>query len=228
MRNPFRTFWKLSRSHGLKAGGIYVLDKIGRMTCHLCVEYLVQLPVDQITDVGPLPEGFTGRWLTPEEVGTFSQDASNDLPPEFAERTTEENRCFGILHEGRLASYGWYALSHVRAEDFFQTGMELPPGLSYMYKGFTHPDFRGRRLHAIGMKCALQALSRHGVQALVSTVAWTNLASLKSCDRLGYQRLGKLVQVRLLGRRFSRFPPAAIRLGMSLAQEPTALLPAQS
>jgi RimJ/RimL family protein N-acetyltransferase len=40
---------------------------------------------------------------------------------------------------------------------------------------------------------ALEALGGRGVDRLVSLVYWSNEASLRSCERLGFRRLGLLV-----------------------------------
>ncbi|MDA7503761.1 GNAT family N-acetyltransferase [Planctomicrobium sp.] len=226
MGNPIKTVLKITKSYGLKASGVYLLNKLGRVTCDVVVEHLVTLPVNQISDSGPLLDGFEARWMTPEEVCEFSQDPSNDLTLEFAEGVKSNNRCFGIMSQGRLAAYGWYTLHQVKPEYFFQTGMQLPQNLVYMHKGFTHPDFRGQRLHAKGMQLALKSLNEEGVEAIISTVDWTNFASLKSCDRLGYQRLGRLMKCTLLGRTFSRFPPAAVQIGISQGSQLPSLVPA--
>ncbi len=228
MGNPIKTLLKITKSYGLKASGVYLLNKLGRVTCDIVVEHFVTLPVDKITDSGPLPDGFEARWLTPEEALEFSQDPGNDLALEFVENIKSNNRCFGILTQGRLAAYGWYSLNQIEPEYFFQTGMHLPPNLVYMHKGFTHPDFRGQRLHAKGMQQALQSLSKEGVKAIISTVDWTNFASLKSCDRLGYQRLGRLMKCTLLGRTFSRFPASAVQIGITQVSQLPSLAPAQS
>ncbi len=214
MGNPVKTLFKITQSYGLKAGGVYLVNKLGRAACKIVVEHLVTLPIDQISDSGPLPDGFEALWLTLKDVHKFSQDPSNDLSLEFVKNIKSNNRCFGILSQGRLAAYGWYGFHQIEPEYFFEVGMQLPPNLVYMHKGFTHPDFRGQRLHAMGMQQALQSLREEGVDAIISTVDWTNFASLKSCDRLGYQRLGRLMKCTLLGRTFSRFPKAAIQLGV--------------
>ena len=65
-----------------------------------------------------------------------------------------------------------------------------------MYQGFTHPDYRGRRLHGIGMAGALQAVTEEGYRGLISCVETDNSRSLRSCLRMGYIVFGV---VRVLG-----------------------------
>jgi hypothetical protein len=76
-----------------------------------------------------------------------------------------------------------------------------------MYRGFTHPGYRGQRLHAIGMTMALAAYRARGFKGLVSCVDVRNDASLKSCYRMGYHDFGA-IYVMTLGRLFGlRHPP---------------------
>ena len=138
----------------------------------------------------PVPEGLEARFLTADEVRAFAIDPANDFDAEAAARVEAGGRCFGVLDGGRLAASGWYAVGKAPAEHCFGFGMRLPAGAAYMYKGFTHADYRGRRLHGLVMAEALRQMADVG--CLVSTVEWTNAASIKSCRRLGYEFLGRV------------------------------------
>jgi L-amino acid N-acyltransferase YncA len=139
---------------------------------------------------------FAFRFLSAAEVAHHAQDPGNDLSDRMVQRARDHRDfCFAALAGERLAAFGWYALESIEAEHNFGVAMSYPRNVAYMYKGFTHPDFRGARLHGLGMGLALRNLERFGVNALVSTVGWTNEASMRSCDRLGYERLGRMVTI---------------------------------
>lgn len=70
----------------------------------------------------------------------------------------------------------------------------------YMYKGFTHPEYRGQRLHAIGMTKALQIYLGRGFKGVLSYVESNNFSSLKSVYRMGYVDVGTVYIVRILDR----------------------------
>ena len=55
------------------------------------------------------------------------------------------------------------------------------------------------------MAGALHALGEEGITSLVSTVTWTNRASLRSCARLGYEVLGNTTTFKV-GREFGFYP----------------------
>lgn len=139
--------------------------------------------------------GYVHRFLEDDELRRLSRDAAHDLDPRFVEEAIAGgDRCYGVLEGDTLASYGWYATRPTPiSEDLI---LRFSPRYAYMYKGFTHPAHRGRRLHAIGMGWALHHLVAGGLRGLVSYVDSTNFASLKSCYRLGYRDFGSLYVLR--------------------------------
>jgi hypothetical protein len=83
-----------------------------------------------------------------------------------------------------------------------------------MTLGLTHPDFRGARLHGLIMAGALKALGDRGITKFASLVARSNLASLKSCYRLGWKSLGNMTIVGGKRRSIGVYPKAAKALGI--------------
>jgi len=210
---------EILKQHGMLAMLRWIVDRLGSRLAGLSVNHVVWLDVENVSDsLQPDPE-FTFRFITADEVRAYANDPTYQLHPSMADRLAGDGGlCFGALAGGRLAAFGWYALGSVDPKDSLNTPVSLPPGVAYMYHGFTHPDFRGRRLHGLVMGLALRALAERGVHHLVSLVGWTNWASLRSCFRLGYKTLGPLVS---LGRgrcRLSFFPRAAKRLGLVFGQ----------
>jgi GNAT superfamily N-acetyltransferase len=165
----------------------------------------------------------TMRFLTPAEVRRFAADPINHLSPEFGERADRGlDLCFAAIHGDQLASYGWYALHSIEAEHSAGTPVGLPADMAYMYNGFTHPDYRGRGLDGACMGGALSELRDRGVSRLIAFVYWSNSASLSSCERLGYRRLG-LLAVGPNGRPV-RVPPHARRQGVLFGDEAAEML----
>lgn len=92
----------------------------------------------------------------------------------------KNDRCYGILHGQTLASYGWYSTEPTTAltDDLV---LSFDSRWVYMYKGFTHEQFRGQRLHAAGMA---QALHEYQDEGRGRKVLRGNLRSLRG-PRLG-------------------------------------------
>jgi len=194
MLNPIAILNATRRQFGWAAAVRLLIDRLGARLLHRQVMEVVWLDLKQAKTCPPVP-GFEFRFLTSHEVDNFSQDASMDIDSGLAKEIERGNSlCFAALDQGKLAAYGWYAIRHAAPAHCFGVGLRLPADVSYMFKGFTHPEYRGRRLHAAAMALALAELSSRGIRALISTVEWTNEASLKSCDRLGYLRLGRISQ----------------------------------
>lgn len=156
--------------------------------------YGVQLTLDQLT----LPEceiPYETRFLEPHELLRFSESEPT-LPAEFVlDAVDRGDRCYAILDGDRLAAYSWYSMRPTLVFDALH--LHFDPAYCYMYNGYTHPDYRGQRLHGIGMARALRALTEAGWRGFVSVVDTDNVRSLRSCFRMGYRTFGV---IRILGK----------------------------
>jgi hypothetical protein len=125
--------------------------------------------------------------------------AADDMDERFIVEALERgDRCYGALAGDLLASYGWYSTRPTPVNR--ELLLRFDRRYAYMYKGYTLPAYRGRRLHGIGMARALKAHVGGGLKGLVSYVRSNNVASLKSCHRLGYKDFGRIFVVELRGR----------------------------
>lgn len=142
---------------------------------------------------------YTYRFLTPDELLIFAQDPTYDLEAVGLQLAFQkEDQCFGILDGDRLTSYGWYSNKPTVSAEGLQ--LHFNDKYIYMYQGYTHHDYRGQRLHAIGMTMALQEILQRGFKGIVSCVDATNFSSLKSVYRMGYKDFGKLYTLKIFGR----------------------------
>lgn len=142
---------------------------------------------------------FSSRLMQAEDMKRFCTDPVYDLTEEFIAKAAEKgDECLAIFCGDALASYGWYSKSPTDVYDGLQA--RFNKRFVYMYHGYTHPDYRGKRLHAIGMTLALQEYLQGGYQGLVSFVEATNANSLKSVIRMGYREFGSIYVLRSFGR----------------------------
>jgi acetyltransferase (GNAT) family protein len=143
-------------------------------------------------------------FLDPQRLRALGADPANELPPGFLDEALRKgDECFVILDGERLASYGWYATTPT-ALDLPALRLHFSTRYVYMYKGFTHPDYRGQRLHAIGMTRALASYLARGYDGLIAYVEANNFGSLKSVYRMGYTDIGRITLIRIAGRYLSR------------------------
>jgi hypothetical protein len=122
-----------------------------------------------------------------------------EMSPAFCDDAfARGDRCFALYDGDRLASFGWYSTQPTHISDGLVLHFE--PAWVYMYKGFTHPDYRGKRLHGIGMSLALRAVTESGSRGLISYVKSNNFQSLRSIERMGYRIFGDIYLARVMGK----------------------------
>ena len=139
--------------------------------------------------------GYECRFATADELMPYAETGEHEFSIAFVRRAFGRgDRCYAIFDEGGLASHGWYSNAPTPVDAHFD--LHYDPAYTYMYKGFTAPAHRGRRLHAIGMCRALREATHEGKRGLVSYVHSHNFASLRSTHRMGYRIFGTVVAVR--------------------------------
>lgn len=186
----------LRKEQGLGTAGQWALDRVGKYILDIRISDFLCLERQRIQLAGAPPKEFEFRFLTAEEITRFVS-AEYELDERYIRRVAGgHDLCFAALYQDRLAAYGWYALGSVEAEHCDNVALSFPADTTYMYKGFTHPDYRGQRLHGFAIRLAFEALAaERRIVRMVSTVDWLNVASRKSCERLGFYRLGRILRV---------------------------------
>ena len=182
----------------------------------------VQLPLSEVPDC-------SFRFLTAADVNRLSQEPSNELSEEFAQRIAlRGDRCFAALAGDQLAAYAWYAHGSVEPEHNrgatlnSGVGLSFPSEMAFMYKGFTHPEFRGRGLYGHVNGRALDELSREGICTVVATADWSNRSAMTSCWRVGYQDVGRIWRGGWGHWTTTLMPRAANAIGIRTPDEPAA------
>jgi hypothetical protein len=136
-----------------------------------------------------------GRMLEAAAMRPYVRDRENLLSDRFIdEASAKGDKCYALFDGDTIMSYGWYSTRPTRLTEVpGEPTLHFDPAYAYMYNGFTRPEYRGRRLHAVGMAAALDELTDAGLSGLVTYVVSSNFASLKSCHRMGYETFGHLI-----------------------------------
>jgi GNAT superfamily N-acetyltransferase len=154
------------------------------------------------------------RALTPAEVQNFAADPVYELDGSMAERLERgHDWCFAALDGDRLVNYSWYALGSIESKHC-HLPISFPPNTIYLYKAFTHPDFRGAGVHRATIMHAAQRLRTLELERVVLIVEFANWHSLHAHQRLGFRTLGLIVTAGRGPLRFEHYPPAARPLGL--------------
>lgn len=183
-RTRYGTFRTLVRlvTEGLKHAGILRHSR-----------FLVLYPQQVRHEAYDASHPYERRLLPAADMDALAAQLPGELSPEFL--TGAQCRgdfCYVILDEGRLASFGWYAPVTAR---LYGRQLEFSNDFVYMYHGYTRPEYRGQRLHALGLAGALDEFHSAGKQGLISTVNSTNYASIASVERLGFMNCGSIMQI---------------------------------
>jgi L-amino acid N-acyltransferase YncA len=130
-------------------------------------------------------------FLDEKTLYRLAETKANGLSREFLDWALQRgDRCYGLMDGARLAAYGWYSMRPT--EIMPALVLHYDPSYVYMYKGFTHPDYRGQNLRGVGMAKAAQAFTHQGKKGLISYVESHNYPSLHSCHRIGYKVFGSI------------------------------------
>ncbi len=162
-------------------------------TIHLRVLQIVSIARDRLeSGYLELPSEFDAGFVAEVQLAPYvAAHPELEMSPDFVrDAYARGDLCYAITRNGEIASYGWY--SNRPTEIFDGLTFHFDTSFTYMYKGYTRPEFRGKRLHAIGMSRALDEVAHRGFSGLVSFVDRANAASLKSVYRMGYQPVAKI------------------------------------
>jgi ribosomal protein S18 acetylase RimI-like enzyme len=148
------------------------------------------------------PAGFGSAFLTPAMLADAVAGPEFDLAADFlAGAAAKGDLCVALLDADGLAAYTWYS-RRATAIDCPDLVLRFDPRYVYMYKGFTHPRFRGRRLYPVAVTQALQFWRERGFQGLLCYVEAHNLSSRRSAEITGWHKAGSIVLFCLRGRNF--------------------------
>jgi hypothetical protein len=213
VRQTARTYGRRAALHDVQ---LKLLNHVGRVN----VLRGMVVTMEDVADPGLFEApGFEGRFVEGDELARVTADPAYDMTAGFVrEATWKGDRCYGLFEGDTLAAYGWYSSEPTRVDDSFV--LRFDPRYTYMYKGFTLPAYRGKRLHAVGMCQALRAFTQEGKRGLVSYVMSTNFASLRSTERMGYRIFGDLYLVEVAGSPFSHATSGCAAYDFRLEADP--------
>ena len=143
-----------------------------------------------LAGASPKPDGrIRARRVTQEELAEYSKKPDYHITSAFL-RGLRPRRdiCMGVFVDGILAAYSFLSVAPTPVDG--PLAFCFPHGWVYVYKSFTHPDWRGRRLHGIGILQAIRELgeaSQSHYSGLVALVATDNRPSLRAFQRLGFR-----------------------------------------
>ncbi len=132
---------------------------------------------------------FDARRASLEECLTAAQDPVMQLTAPFVTTAFAEGAmCHATFSDGQMVAYAWRA-SKTAPHDTL-VGIQISPGVSYGFKAFTHPEYRGLGLYSAITAVEYATCQVSGIRTGVSFTAWDNVASKAADDKLGNTRVG--------------------------------------
>jgi hypothetical protein len=183
-------------------------------------------PVPARVELAP-PPGYELRWGTAEEV-----EACDPFHTELDERERRAgvrrlalgHRVVLGLHGGLVVFSMWVNPRRLNVPGLIKR--ELGPKQWFIYKAFTSPEHRGKKLYESGMRFVLAEMRRAGLEELVGYAHVKKAVSRKGLAALEFRSAGRVTQLRWpllrltrvskeLARSFPRAAPrgAALRTG---------------
>jgi hypothetical protein len=127
----------------------------------------------------------------------FSGDPALGISPKFLRTVDERNdHCFAAFVGDALASYVFFAPTSPTAIDR-HLSFEFPDGWLYVYKAFTMPAWRGKRLLPHLLLEAMRCLNRRDFVTLVMS---ENHGSRRAFERCGFRTRERFPVWRVLSR----------------------------
>ena len=154
------------------------------------------------------PAGYRFRWGSPEQVL-----ACDERHTELDQRERREGAArLGLGHRVVLGLAGdtpvfsmWVNPRCLNLPGILKRA--LAPGQWFIYKAFTSPDHRGRKLYQSGMRFVLSEMRREGLEELVGFAHVKKTVSRKGLAAVEFEDAGRLVHVHWPGLEFVRVSP---------------------
>ena len=105
--------------------------------------------------------------------------------------------CILAFSEEKLIGYILHMKESMELSEGHLIG--IPQWRSYLYKGLVVEEFRGKRVLSGLINHQIEILRSIGKTSLVYTVSKKNVPSNKATKKMGFNRIGRIIQLRILG-----------------------------
>ncbi|MBN2008150.1 GNAT family N-acetyltransferase [candidate division KSB1 bacterium] len=130
----------------------------------------------------------------PLQVGLASHEDIQHLDPKQYDLTGFEDVDLKYGHECYLARLesvvGYVWVSHDSIYDDRIFDINLREDQAYMYKAFTHPEFRGRGIYPTLLNDVCEKLADQGIRTAYIATSIENVSSIRGIRKAGFERLG--------------------------------------
>lgn len=168
-------------------------------------------------------EGYEFRWAEPSDIqGCEERHTELDAHERELGVTRLEfgHKAVIALSEGTVVFSMWVNPRNLNVPGLFKR--RLAPDQWFIYKAYTSPDHRGRKLYGAGMRFVLSEMARAGLERLVGYAHVKKAVSRKGLARLEFESQGRawslsapgVHRVRMSAELRGNFPEAVPRSGV--------------
>jgi GNAT superfamily N-acetyltransferase len=108
--------------------------------------------------------------------------------------------CFIAEKNGKIVNYTWIAF-HEAYIDEIERKITIGPCSAYIYDEFTDPEYRGMGILPTVLMNASDYLYQNGIKEIYELVGSNNYPSLRSHQKTGSRKMGKITLLRMFGQR---------------------------
>jgi len=141
---------------------------------------------------------FEVRELTLKDYALLEARVGRENMSEIIKRFWEGDRCWGVLHENRLIGQEWTS-GQDQVDQEAEIKINVPPGTIYFYDGFIEHKFRSRGVGILILNCIFRDPQVMASQRLITLVACSNRASLKSVQRFNFEICERIKRFKFMG-----------------------------
>jgi hypothetical protein len=164
----------------------------------------LRLPWRQALALSAEPDTTEVRLLERAELQRYTEQPEYGISARFLAGIADRgDLCFGAFVGRRLASYRFFSLRPTAIDSYLS--FHFPPRWVYAYKAFTHPAWRGKRLHRQLFTRSMPVV-RNWVQRMeeplgfVTLVLSDNNSSANALTRLGFEPIESFSVLRIVSR----------------------------
>jgi RimJ/RimL family protein N-acetyltransferase len=126
----------------------------------------------------------------------------------FRQYLAEGQVCFSGRLSGKVVFFGWAQFDERRPGG--DCRIPIPKAAAFIYRCFTHPDYRGHGVYPAALAFMFKKLRSEGFQTVYIDHATDNVASQRGIAKLGAELIGGYVLHKFAGRRRVSVDPELI------------------
>jgi L-amino acid N-acyltransferase YncA len=194
---------------------IFIIDKVNFLlinTFFINKLIIFELDIENPKKIIPSPINLSFRICKKKDIDLMDNEFYdyNEKGKKYSKNQFDKgDRCILAINNDRIIGYVWIMKNHMELSVY--NHIPISTKRSYIYKGFVLKEFRGKRvLNAID-KYIIDLLNEDGKKFIVTTVSIYNKHSIRARERLGFKRVGKIIQMRFLGLKYDYIPKKELK-----------------